>query len=159
LGTQADVTALDYALAMANIGRALPSYRHLQERCMPASGLAVSAATLAACRAIYGRLADGETILERMLATQGMVRLTVDRPEAPAWRERYRRLRWTYEQFGEGELHAHLRGEDYALNEAAAMQDAVEAAGRWPPPADWLPDDPRARSLILTGRPPPQSGR
>jgi len=47
-----------------------------------------------------------------------------------------------------------LTMEDYIFDEIRATQAALEVAGRWPPPADWLPSDPRARSLILTGRPP-----
>ena len=38
-------------------------------------------------------------------------------------------------------------------------KDTLAKAGRWPPPADWLPKNERARSLILTGRPPPEKKR
>ena len=43
--------------------------------------------------------------------------------------------------------------------EVPAMQAELEAHGRWPAPAGWLPDNERARSLIQTGRPPPDPRR
>ena len=52
-----------------------------------------------------------------------------------------------------------LTMEDYAFDEMGAMQRALEAQGLWPAPAGWLPRDERARSLIQTGRPPPDPRR
>ena len=52
-----------------------------------------------------------------------------------------------------------LTQEDYALDEVQSMQEALLAAGRWPAPTNWLPQDQRARSLIQTARPPPTPAR
>ena len=49
--------------------------------------------------------------------------------------------------------------EDSSLEEVDSLRAVLEARNRWPPPADWLPDDERARSLILIGRPPPETHR
>jgi hypothetical protein len=46
----------------------------------------------------------------------------------------------------------------WAQGEVATLQALAIERGRWPPPSDWLPDDPRARALIL-GEDPVDPGR
>ena len=66
-----------------------------------------------------------------------------------------REVLWMQEAGADPGVQSLLRGEDYMLDEMTGMQEALRAQDHWPPPADWLPADERARSLILTGRPPP----
>lgn len=88
-----------------------------------------------------------------------MVRLTEGLPEheAAQWRERYRQHRWLMEQrdvaldFDMSKAYARM-----TEGEARTHQAELQRQGRWPPPADWLPKDENARSLILTGRPSPK---
>ncbi len=104
-------------------------------------------------------MADGETLIELAVSLDAMVRLTADAPDAAQWRERYRQNRWLVQQQSDIAFHALLRPEDYADGEVPALQAMLEAVDRWPPPADWLPEDEDSRSLILTGRPPAEKKR
>jgi hypothetical protein len=99
-------------------------------------------------------MADGDTLIEQSIALPMLVQLAGDGDDAMRWRERYRNNKWLIANLGKPVFKG-LTMEDYTFDEASAMQRALEAANRWPPPADWLPQDERARSLILTGRPPP----
>ena len=101
---------------------------------------------------ILTRLAEGDIWIQRMLALDVLVQMLGDDPEAAAWRERYRENRWMMTQLAEENIRSLLRPEDYWNDEARSVQAALQVAGRWPPPADWLPDEARSRSLILTGR-------
>lgn len=108
---------------------------------------------VAQCRHVYGLMAaGGRSLLEQSIALSGMVRTTHGMPEAAQWRERYRQWHWMMQRYMDGPMG--LAPEAYATNEVAAVRDALQAQGKWPPPADWLPDDETARSLILTGKPP-----
>lgn len=106
------------------------------------------------CISIYTAMAGGGTLAEESLATSNLVRLTRDSAEGEAWRERYRNQQWLWSQVGDRAIWAELQVEDYVFGEAEALQQVLRADGRWPAPAGWLPQDERARSLILTGRPP-----
>ncbi|MEG2942096.1 MAG: hypothetical protein RR969_11030, partial [Thermomonas sp.] len=90
----------------------------------------------------------------RALSLNVLVQLTVDTPDAARWRERYREFLWLSTNTAEPGVHALMRIEDYSLEEANSLRAVLEATGRWPPPADWLPKSDYYRSLILTGRPP-----
>jgi hypothetical protein len=104
-------------------------------------------------------MADGDRLMDQVIANQVMIELTADSADSAAWRERYRRNRWLMEQQQDPAILSTYRIDDYADGEVRRMQVALEAAGRWPPPADWLPANDRDRSLILTGRPPPEKQR
>ena len=129
----------------------------LSSLCKTEDGGALRADRQAGCVRIYTSMAASDSALEQMIATSQLIELTSDAPEAPALRERYRQLQWLFEQQRKDwKQFDHL---GMATDDATTMQDALVKAGRWPPPADWLPAGERARSLILTGRPPAETKR
>ncbi len=160
-GMEHDFSMLDQALLMASASRAasLPAYNHIRLRCMPHMNVTMGAATRAGCRNILTLMADSDLWIERAIALDVMVQIAADETDAAAWRERYRRDRWMQAKMAGSDLHRLLQPEDYWLDEIRATQAALEVLGRWPPPADWLPDDERDRSLIQTGRPLPPKAR
>jgi len=129
----------------------------LSSLCKAEDGGALPAGRQAGCVRIYTAIAGSDSALEQGVATSRLIGLVGDAPGAPALRERYRQLQWMFEQQrNDWKQFDHL---GMATDDAAAMQDTLAKAGRWPPPADWLPKNERARSLILTGRPPPEKKR
>ena len=122
--------------------------------CKAEDGGTLSADRQAGCVRIYTAMADSDEAVEQAIATRELIGLMRDAPDSPAIRERYRRLQWLFE---EQRRDSSQFGMD--TNEVASMQETLTKAGRWPPPADWLPKDERARSLILTGRPPAEKKR
>lgn len=155
-GLQRDFGMLDHAMVLANANRAFPSYSVIRQQCLRQTDGGIDKARLAACRTILARVAEGDTLLERSIALVSMVELVADAPDAAAWRQRYREHLWLMEQWRDISLHSELQLEDYAMDEARTMQAVLEEDGRWPVPANWLPRDQHARSLIQTGRPPPK---
>ena len=147
---------LDQALASAavNASVSFPPYSPIVQPCTPALNAAMTPALRESCKRIHTRLADGDTIMDQIFASKIMLQLTADSPESTEWRERYRRSRWLMEHQLDPEILSQHRIEDYADGEVPRMQATLQAAGRWPPPADWLPADENDRSLILTGHPP-----
>ena len=147
---------LDQALASAavNAGVSVPPYNDIVQPCTPALNDAMTPTLRETCKRIHTRLADGDTIMDQIFASKIMLQLTADSPESTEWRERYRRSRWLMEHQLDPEILSQHRIEDYADGEVRRMQATLQAAGRWPPPADWLPADENDRSLILTGHPP-----
>lgn len=158
-GMDHDFGMLDQALMMGSVARPLPAYSDVRTRCVPQPEKALAPEARLGCRNILTRMSEGDTVYERAIALDTMIQLAVDDPDASAWRQRYREFRWGYEQFKDSEIHRSLRPEDYWIDEVGSIQTALKASGRWPPPAGWLPDDDRARSLIQTGRPPPPKPR
>ena len=154
-----ELGVLDHALGLANINMTNPSYIDIRQQCVPTADVPIHDEKRAACQRVMSRLADGETLIEQAVSLDAMVRLTVDEADASHWRERYRQSRWLIQQQANISFHSLLRPEDFADGEVPAIQALLEAAGRWPPPADWLPDDEHSRSLILTGRPPVETKR
>ena len=146
---------LDQALASAavNAGVSFPPYSPIVQPCTPALNVAMTPALRESCKRIHTHLADGDTIMDQILASKIMLQLTADSPESTEWRERYRRSRWLMEHQLDPAILSQHRIEDYADGEVPRMQATLQAAGRWPPPADWLPADENDRSLILNGRP------
>jgi hypothetical protein len=160
-GMDQDFSMLDQALVLASASRAgtLPAYNEIRLRCKPQPSVAMGATTRASCRDILTKMADGDSWIGRLIALGTMVQLAADDSDASAWRERYRGDRWMMAQLGSSDIQRLLQPEDYWIDEARSLQAALEASGRWPPPADWLPNDELARSLIQTGPPPPQKKR
>lgn len=114
----------------------------------------------AACRPILAKLADGDGLLDQMMGIDAMLRLSAGTPENERWRERYRNLQWMLAN----EFHDIRYDRDEVVRrmtdgDMRAGEQALRAQGRWPAPEGWLPADEHARSLVLTGRPPPESGR
>ncbi|HWS79028.1 MAG TPA: hypothetical protein VN205_11720 [Thermomonas sp.] len=148
---------LDHAMLMASASTPIPGLGPIRQHCM--ANTDTTPARRTACRTILSRLAEGDTAIERMFALDVLVQLLGDDPGSATWRERYREQRWLMEQMADTSVQSLLQPEDYGIGEVHSFQAALQVAGRWPPPADWLPQDERARSLILTGRPPPESRR
>ena len=160
-GEDDDVTMLDEALlrAQSMTFQSQPALSDLRERCKPDVLASIDATAKERCRKIQSRLATQGPEMERALAMDAMVQLSAGSSDAAHWRERYREQRWLMEQMADPEVQSLLQPEDYSLEEANSIRAALEASDRWPPPADWLPRDEHARSLILTGHPPPESRR
>lgn len=152
---------LDHALALAavNANVSRPPYNDIRQPCTPSLNDAITPTLRETCKRIQTRMADGDRLMDQVIANQVMIELTADSADSAAWRERYRRNRWLMEQQQDPAILSTYRIDDYADGEVRRMQVALEAAGRWPPPADWLPANDRDRSLILTGRPPPEKQR
>lgn len=163
-GEDDDVTMLDEALLRAHSMKfqSQPALVDLRERCKPEVFASIDAAEQGRCKRVLNRLATQGSWVERAVALESLVAATAGEPGEAQWRERYRELQWMQSQMMEMAVQRpqatteldQLTIDDYMFDEMRATQAALEVAGRWPPPADWLPSDPRARSLILTGRPP-----
>lgn len=134
----------EIALTLATTGMALslPSSGGLYRLCRAENGL--SPARLASCRAILTKMAEGEALLDHGIALGTMVRLTEGMPadEADRWRERYRQFRWLLHQQTEMAYSFDTKKafDRMVGGEARMLQAELQAAGRWPPPADWQPD-------------------
>lgn len=145
------------AIAVASEAATVFYGSELSTLCEARDGGALQGDRQADCVHIYGAMAAGPSTVERWFALPRLVALTADAPEGVEHRERYRQLlflmqehRNDWEQFDSVTM---------AASEFDAIQEVLTKTGRWPPPADWLPDDKRARSLILTGRPPEEQHR
>ena len=112
------------------------------------------------CKAISAKLAEGSSLFDQVVGLHIMISLTQGEEAAP-WRERYRRVRWLHQE-------SHEEGNSFNRDaflrrmtegEIATMRRQLQARKRWPPPANWLPDDEAARSQIQTGRTPPPKAR
>lgn len=127
----------------------------LREICSVGGDNALTEKRNAECTHVLTAMAGGEMSIDRYFAMAQLIELTGDTPAGMEWRERYRQLRWMMEQGRQDAPRLDLG--TMASGEVAAYEAALRANGRWPPPADWLPGDERSRSLIQTGRPPPDS--
>lgn len=106
------------------------------------------------CAALLSRVARGDTLAEQKIAVSGLLRLETDPARLSQLRERYRQLQWLQTvSFGKP-LPEHYATRVWSQGEVNTMQAIAIERGLWPPPPDWLPDDPQARALIL-GEPPP----
>ena len=158
-GHDRDLGMADWALLLGGLAGQIPPISALRQNCLPAAVEAAGKKRRANCNSIFGRLAESDSLVERAVAMDVMVQLSAGSSDAAHWRERYREQRWLMEQMADPEVQSLLQPEDHSLEEANSIRAALEASDRWPPPADWLPRNEHARSLILTGRPPPESRR
>lgn len=106
------------------------------------------------CVALLSRVAQGDTILEQQAATSWLLGLETDRARLAQSRERYRQLQWLRKITFGNPTPEHYATRVWSQDEVATMQALAMERGQWPPPPDWLPDDPHARALI-TGEPLP----
>ena len=98
-------------------------------------------------------MAGSDTVIAQAIALPQLIQLTDDPGRRRIWQERLRDFYWTH--FTESRRpDLTYVGEIAKLGEIAAARRLLERRGITMP-AGWLPDDPRYRSLILTGRPPP----
>ena len=129
----------------------------LRAMCKAEDGGVLPRGRQADCVRIYSTMASDPDTVEQWMALSQLVELTAGAPEGPALRERFRQLQWLFEQQQKNAKELdHLA---IGASDVETMQAALAKAGRWPPPADWLPEDERSRSLILTGRPPAETKR
>ncbi len=150
----ADVVA-NMALS-AELQRVSP-FPALQEYCAH-SKIPLEVSRRSACGRIYALMADNDmSVMGQSLAIGQSIQLTEGEAEQAKWRERYRQHRWLTEHYSS--MRMMLDPLDATLDEMGAVRTRLQAEGKWPPPANWLPDDEHARSLIQTGRPPaPKNG-
>ncbi|UHQ23537.1 hypothetical protein LVB77_02140 [Lysobacter sp. 5GHs7-4] len=147
----AGARAMDLAVVTS-----LPSYGPLMELCRspPRERRDV-------CLSVFGLMARSPDLIDRVMGQHGGTPLAADGPDALAWRERVRELSWLSAQF------PGMRGRPlppdwfervFRLGEMPALEAWLTEQGLpTRPPPNWLPDNPRQRALILTGRPPPSS--
>ena len=154
------VEVADFVLVVANslAGIEAPAYMDIRERCSPGNASGLDGGRRTACGKVLEKMAASDSMLDQAIALGLLVELAGDGDDAARWRERYREHYWLRAHMGKPVLQQ-LTMEDYAFDELGAMQRALEVAGLWPPPAGWLPKDENARSLIQTGRKPPESRR
>ena len=106
------------------------------------------------CIALLSRVAAGDTLIEQMLANVLLIKLQPDAEKLAQLRERYRQLRWLMSIAQQKPFPGNYFARMYADGEVAMLQAIAMERGQWPPPPDWLPDDPRGRALILGEDPP-----
>lgn len=107
------------------------------------------------CSILLSRVAaHDDTILMQQAAVRGLLGLETDPARLTRLRERYRQLQWLQKvTFGQP-TPEHYATRVWSLGEVNTMQAIAAERGLWPPPPDWLPNDPYARALV-TGDPPP----
>jgi hypothetical protein len=107
------------------------------------------------CVAVYTRMAGSDTLVARRIALRMLVQYTADQADGVQWRERLRAQEWLMEQgLRLPRASAGWAAGQFTLGEVPMLQATLERSGRWPPPAGWLPRNPRDRALVTTGRPP-----
>lgn len=114
-----------------------------------APDLALTKSAKRDCMRLLTRMARGDTLLERAMALPQLIETAPDDHRRAHWREQYRRLRWFHTLGPEMHLVEGFAWRTWAEGEIAVLQDYAARTGRWPPPADWLPDDEYARELVL----------
>lgn len=125
----------------------LPSFSGVARACHPDT-----TSQRAACIGAYTVMADSDTMAARAIALARMVQLTQGTDSSPPWRERFRRYLWLLDQGQPEPLTTYLRAW-WAQGEAPAREAWWAAQGQ-AVPADWLPENPRYRAMVL-GQPPP----
>lgn len=147
-------TASDWASITAMATEALPAFVDVARSCRVDTQQTMPMARRQDCMALLARISNGGTAVEQSIGLSLRIQLVGDDPGSAPLRERYRRLRWLLARAPGLQLGS--RFTDYMRDgEVATWQTVAKEQGLWPPPPDWLPDDPRSRSLILTGIVPP----
>lgn len=108
------------------------------------------------CRRVMTLLADDDaSLLTSLFGTMGMVRLTAEDVDGPAWRERLRQRFWLMEQGAWHERAGTGLPDDLFFiieREPAVLRERLHSRGiSLSPPEGWLPADPRRRDLVTTG--------
>lgn len=150
------VKPADVVAGMARFAELPPvsNYTALQGYCAT-SEILLEDSRRSACGRIYTLMADNDmSAMGQRLAIRNAIQLTEGEPEQAQWRERYRQHQWLIEHYANGVMM--LDPLDAALDEMGAVRTRLQAEDKWPPAANWLPDDKYNRSLIQTGRPPPE---
>ena len=120
-----------------------PTHNVLGELCKPED--ATTTARIQACRDVASALSEGDTLLARGVGLSLMRKLGDGMParEADAMRERYRQHRWMLDKsvelamdFDSARILTMM-----TEGEVSAIQAELARRGKWPPPADWRPND------------------
>lgn len=144
-------TEEDRVEIMANAYEPGPALAGLQGCKDP--GLATTKSERADCIAVLSRVERGDSLIEQLVATRLLILMQPTSSRAGTLRDRYRQLRWLVLPPALP-LPENFYSRVHADGEVATLQALAIERGLWPPPPDWLPDDPQSRALI-TGEPPP----
>lgn len=137
LPTPSDTAAIT-AVALASAE--MPAYAAVRDACIGKQGAALPQARSEACRSVFGKIADGDMLIDRMIGDAMMVQLTAGTAEHEHWRERYRQARWLManQQKLESDFPHVMRR--WTEGEVRVMQQELAARNLWPAPSDWLPE-------------------
>ena len=151
-----DLAMVQGMMAAMNEMRA---YAQLREACGVEQVDRLGAGRGNACRSVLQRLSDGDLLIDRLIGETTMAELTADTGDGEHWRERLRKTHWMAEQVRSLKPDFDTGMRRWSEGEVPTMQSELVAVGKSLPPTDWLPSNERARSLVLTGRPPPEKKR
>ena len=151
-----DLAMVQGMMAAMNEMRA---YAQLREACGVEQVDRLGAGRGNACRSVLQRLSDGDLLIDRLIGETTMAELTADTGDGEHWRERLRKTHWVAEQVRSLKPDFDTGMRRWSEGEVPTMQSELVAVGKSLPPTDWLPSNERARSLVLTGRPPPEKKR
>lgn len=157
LGSHDAATADDardlHALIVAGT-HPLPSTVGLSGLC---SARRVAPANRANCNRIWRHMAASDAALAQMMSLGQLVQMTGDATARRHWQARLRHFSWVMQESNRFMDMQALR-DQVRLGEIQARERLLQRRGITMP-AGWLPDHPRHRSLILTGRLPPGDPR
>ena len=143
-------TSTFVAILGSTIDVSLFSGMGLLNRCRPDESKTLPPQRQADCTHIATLLVNSDTLLERAVALSLLIEYAGNTPEGRQWREQLRQQQWMMEQLRAGTVSAPAAG--LAADEYPSLKRSLQKSGHWPPPADWLPKDAGARSLIMDGR-------
>ena len=129
----------DLALASASSVPALPSLHHFLALCPLHK--AIPSSRLSACRAVFQRMAESDTLLAHMVGLRGLASHAPTGGERTRWREQLRNAEWMQSQGGPLLHTAHLPLA-WEQGEVQVLIALLEESGHWPAPAGWAPDHP-----------------
>jgi hypothetical protein len=152
LGSGPALSDADLATVLASIhdpsALDLPAFTPAYRACRPP----LPASRRRDCMGTSMRLAEGDTLIARMMGARQMVNLSAGAPANRYWRERLRQNQWL---LASARTFPGWTGPDslravWQLGEVPALQAWLKANDHAMPPG-WLPDDPRQRDLITLG--------
>ena len=151
-------TSADLAMvtAIAVVSAEMLAYSPLRDVCLNRDGVVQPKSRIESCRSVVANIADGDNLIDLMIGESMMVELTAGTTEGARWRERYRQSSWLYGQYANLQHDLASARRRWIEGEVPTIRKELSAKHLWPAPLDWPPDDERARSLILTGRLPPE---
>lgn len=156
MGLGRDLTPSDLTSVQANAmaaALALPSIGGVSGTCAPTRN--PSGRDKAMCMALFKRIAEGDTLLEQSIALSHLVQYTAGQRDGAQWRERYRNLKWLFEQSSARQLWARGPMEElWVQGEVPGLQAQLQALGAWPAPPGWLPTSRCDRAKVTSGRVP-----
>ena len=158
-GQLADANLKDARTALAGWAFVLPSPLVFQRSCRAAAADTADTAAQRRtdCIATATLLAGSDTLIGRMFGLALMAELTANTAGGAAWRERMRILHWQSTQISAHPALSRDLERAWREGEVVTLVARLKHAGLDRPPSDWLPENPRARALILSGIPLPDT--